>query len=64
MGGDQAFDALAAIGVRGDGAAGEHVFEDVQQLFGDFVVALVAGVMESDQDFVGQTAAVARGCPA
>ncbi len=59
MRGDQAFDAFAAVGVGGDGAAGEHAFQDVEELLADFVVALVAGVVEGDENFVRQPAAIA-----
>ncbi len=61
MSGDQAFDALAAVGIWRDGSARQHVFEDMQQLLGDFVVALVAGMVEGDQDFIRQATAIARG---
>ncbi len=64
MGGDQAFNALAAVGIGGDGAAGEHVFEDMEKLFGDLKIALIAGMVKRDKDFIRQAPAVARCCPA
>lgn len=54
----QALDALAAVGVRRDGAPGQHVFEDKQQLLGNLIVSLIAGVMEGDEDFIGQASAI------
>ncbi len=60
MRGDEAFDALAAVGVRGHRAAGQHIFKNMKQLLGDFKIALVAGMVKRDENFVGQTTAITR----
>lgn len=52
MRGHQAFDAFTSIGVGRHGAACQHGFQDPQKLFGDFVISLVAGMMEGEQDLV------------
>jgi len=49
MRGHKAFNALAAVGVGRHGAARQHAFQDMQQLLRDFIIALVAGVMEGQQ---------------
>ncbi len=53
MGGNQALNALAAVGIGGDGAAGEHVFEYVQKLLGNLKIALVAGMVKGNEDLIG-----------
>ncbi len=58
--GDKAFHVPAARAVRGQRAAGQHHLQNVQQLFRNLKIALIAGMMERDQNFVGQTSAVAR----
>jgi hypothetical protein len=42
----QALDAFAAVGVGRNRPAGQHVFQNVKQLLGNFIIGLVAGVME------------------
>ncbi len=54
MRGDETLDALASIGIGVSRATGDHAFEDDQELFRDIIVVLIAGVMECDQDFIGQ----------
>lgn len=63
MGGDEALDAFAPIDIRVDILPRQHPFQNHQQLLGNFVIILIAGVMECDQDFVGQPTAVAYGRP-
>ncbi len=60
VGGDEGFHASAAVSVGDNGSAGQQVFDYLQQLLGDIVIGLIAGVMEGDQDLVRQAAAVAR----
>ncbi len=60
MRGDETFHAAPAIAVRRDGPAGQHDFENLQQSFGDIEIILVTGLMEGDQDLVGQASAIAR----
>jgi hypothetical protein len=43
-----------------DGRSGGHKFEHAQQASCDFDVPLIAGMMEGDQDLVGQAPGVAR----
>ena len=52
MCGNQAFDAFAPIGIRRDCAAGQHRFQNAQELFGDLIIALVAGVVKREENFV------------
>jgi hypothetical protein len=59
MCGDQAASVVAPI--WDCWPACHHHFEDGQQLLGHFEVALIAGVVESNEDLVGQPAGVARG---
>jgi len=56
----QTLDAAPSVAVRGIRAAGEHAFQNVQQLLGHVEIGLVAGVVEGDQDFVGQPPTIAR----
>ena len=57
MCGDQAASVVAPI--WDCWPACHHHFEDGQQLLGHFEVALIAGVVESNEDLVGQPAGVA-----
>ena len=50
--GDQAFHVASTRAVRRQRPTRQHHFQDVQKLLGDLEVALVAGVMECDQDLV------------
>jgi hypothetical protein len=59
VGGDKAFERAAAILFGGNAAAGQHGLERFEQLFGHYQVLRVAGVMEGDQDLVGQSATMA-----
>ena len=43
---DKALYAFPPVGIWRYGAAGQHGFQDAQQLFGDLVIPLVAGMME------------------
>ncbi len=56
---NQALNAFAAVGIRRHGSAGEHGFQNMEQLLGNLIIALVAGMVEGEQDFIGQPAAVA-----
>lgn len=58
MRGNEALDALASIGIGVSRAAGDHAFEDDQKLFRDLIIVLIAGVMECDQNFIGQPTGV------
>lgn len=60
MRGDKAFHVAPAAGIRAEGAAVQHHFKHMQNLLGDFEVALIASVMEGDKNLIGQAAAVAR----
>src|SRR6202012_4985959 len=50
----------ATRAVRCQRPARQHHFENVQQLLRDFEVALIAGMVERDQDLVREAPAVAR----
>src|SRR5215210_8623331 len=56
----QAFEVPPAVGVGAGGPARQHHLDDAEEPFGDLEVALVAGVMEGDQDLVRQPSAMAR----
>src|SRR5579875_2185153 len=60
VGGYQAFHVPPPAAVRRQRTAGEHHLKHMQQLLGDLKIALIAGLMESDHDFVGEAAAIAR----
>ncbi len=61
---DEALDIPPAVMRDTLRRSGHHTFKDVKQLRGDVQVALVASLMESNQDLVGQSARVPRsqGC--
>jgi hypothetical protein len=42
----QALDTFAAVGVGRNRPAGQHIFKNMKQLLGNFIISLVAGVME------------------
>ena len=60
MRGDEAFHVAPAAGIGAEGAAVQHHFKHMQNLLGDFEVALIASVMEGDKNLIGQAAAIAR----
>ena len=49
---DKAFHVAPPVPVGGQGAACQHHFKHMQKLFPHFQVALVAGVMKGNQNFV------------
>ena len=53
MRGHQAFDGFPSVGVRRRCPAHEHGFQYAQQLFSDFIVALVASVMKGEENLIG-----------
>jgi hypothetical protein len=54
--GDQAFFAPAISAVWQTDRSVHHEFQDLEQLFCGLDIPLIAGVVEGDQDFVGQAA--------
>jgi hypothetical protein len=48
---DQGFRVSPAIAVRG--TPRQHHLQELDQVFRDLKIALVAGLMKGDQDFVG-----------
>jgi hypothetical protein len=60
MGGDQAFHVAPARAVGREWAARQHHLEHMQKLFRYLEVRLVAGVVKSDENLVGQAPAVSR----
>ncbi len=61
MGGDEAFDRFAAVLFGRHAATGQHVFQRAEKLLGNREILRVAGVMEGNQDFVRQAAAMPGG---
>src|SRR5271163_4285218 len=57
---NQAFHIPPARAVRCKGSPGQHHFQDVKQLLRHLEIALITGMMKSDQYFVGQAPAIAR----
>ena len=53
MGGDQAIDAFSPVGIWRNGAARQHRFENMQELFSDLVISLVASVVKRQENFIG-----------
>ncbi len=62
MGGDQAFQRLAAILFGRNTAASQHALQRLEQLLGHGEILGIAGMVESHQNLVGQPAAMARRC--
>lgn len=60
MGGYEALDAAAPVAVDVGRTAGQHDFEDIQEMFGDLEVRGVACVVEGDQHLIGQPSCVPR----
>jgi hypothetical protein len=42
----QALNAFAAVGVGRNRPAGQHILQNMEQLLGNLIISLVAGVME------------------
>jgi hypothetical protein len=57
---DEALDIPPAVMRDTLRRSGHHAFKDVKQLRSDVQIALVASLMESNQDLVGQSARVSR----
>jgi hypothetical protein len=60
MSGDQAFFGAAISAVWQTGRSVRHELQNIEQLFGDVDLPLIAGVMEGDQDFVGKAPRIPR----
>ena len=58
--GDQTFHIPAARAIWRQGTACQHHLKDMEQLLRNLEIALIASVMERDQDFVGQPPAITR----
>ena len=53
MGRDQTLDAFTPVGIWRNGAARQHCFENMQELFSDLVISLVTGVVKRQENFIG-----------
>lgn len=62
MRGDKAFHIAPTSAVRRQGTARQHHFKNVEQLLRHLKIALVAGVMERDENLVGQASAIPWRC--
>jgi hypothetical protein len=54
VGRDQAFHVAPPCAIGRKRPPGQHHLQDMKKLLRDFEIRLVAGVMESDQDFRGR----------
>ena len=60
MRGDEALHVPPPCAVRRRRAPRKHLLQYHEQLFGNLVVGLITGMVESDEDLVGQPATVTR----
>lgn len=61
MRGDQGLHGAAPIGLYLARAPREHRFENLEELLRHLKLLLVAGLVEGDQNLVGQAAGITRG---
>jgi hypothetical protein len=61
VGGDQGLHGAAAIGLDLARPAREHCFENLEELLRHLKLLLIAGLVESDQNLIGQATGVTRG---
>jgi len=55
---DEAVHAAATVTAIRERAPGQHALEDAEQVFGHLEIRHIAGVVKSDEDFIGQAARV------
>jgi len=57
---DQAFDGVSVSNVCGRRRASHHEIQDIEQALRHMDIPVIAGVMERDEDLVGQASRIAR----